>query len=99
MVSKEEKERKAKLKQQFKNQEKTKFEQGLPMSRENFTNLFDYLDKCLEEENCDNTLRLSTDFLKQLNIEKIEEVKDWLNEHGGYCDCEVLANVEDEFEK
>jgi len=22
----------------------------------------------------------------------------WLEEHGGGCDCEVLANVEEEFE-
>ncbi|WP_290687210.1 DUF2695 domain-containing protein [Intestinibacter sp.] len=27
----------------------------------------------------------------------LEESIEWLEEHGGYCDCEVLANIEDLF--
>jgi hypothetical protein len=27
----------------------------------------------------------------------VTRIVPWLREHGGYCDCEVLANVEDEF--
>jgi hypothetical protein len=27
----------------------------------------------------------------------VEKTVPWLREQGGYCDCEVLANVEDRF--
>ncbi len=27
----------------------------------------------------------------------VERIVSWLRKHGGYCDCEVLANVEDKF--
>lgn len=32
---------------------------------------------------------------KKLNTEAILP---WLEEYGGYCDCEVLANVEESYE-
>ncbi|WP_080776835.1 DUF2695 domain-containing protein [Chryseobacterium phocaeense] len=32
------------------------------------------------------------------SLETSENGKPTLAEHGGYCDCEILANVEEKFE-
>jgi len=82
--------------QAVKAQEKTRFEASLPMARDLFERLFDYLDEQLTDEDCSNTLALTVSFLEQNNIES-EPVSCWLKEHGGYCDCEVLANIEELF--
>lgn len=42
------------------------------------------------------SLRLTTAFLESKKLD-VQRVVPWLREHGGYCDCEVLANVEDGF--
>jgi hypothetical protein len=73
------------------------FDDELPMSRELFEQLFDYLDEELEN-GCDNTLYLTESFLKSNNLKNIDDIKNWLGNNGGYCDCEVLANVEELFE-
>ena len=75
------------------------FESSLPMDRESFQKLFDYLDTELTDNNCDDTNSLTKIFLLQSNIQKIDEVLEWLAEHGGYCDCEILANVEEQFDE
>jgi hypothetical protein len=41
-------------------------------------------------------MRFTTDFLRKRGLD-VARVVSWLRDHGGYCDCEVLANVEDEF--
>ena len=41
---------------------------------------------------CDHTLRRTETLLRILRIWS-DEVRDWLEDHGGYCDCEVLFNV------
>lgn len=68
------------------------------MSRDSFQNLFNYLDTELTDKNCDNTNSITRTFLLQSNIQNADEVLEWLAKHGGYCDCEILANVEEQFE-
>ena len=68
------------------------------MSRALFKELFGYLDERLGNEGCDDILRLTGQFLQDAGVLNIEEVLQWLRDHGGYCDCEVLANVEEQFE-
>jgi len=37
---------------------------------------------------------LTKEFLENNNL-PLEESIEWIEENGGYCDCEVLANIED----
>ena len=74
------------------------FESSLPLDRQTFQNLFYNLDKALTDKNCDDTNSLTKTFLTQSNIQNVDEVLEWLAEQGGYCDCEILANVEEQFE-
>jgi hypothetical protein len=96
MASSEDKKKRKDLLAQISGREKKDFEESLPISRQTFHNLFDFLDEKLVK--CDDDLTLTDAFLMDNHISNISEVKLWLQEHGGYCDCEVLANVEEQFE-
>ena len=98
MPDKSEKERRKQIVDDLKNKADQEFESSLPISRDNFKKLFDHLDANLNDKGCDDTITLTKIFLLQFKIEKVDEVLEWLADHGGYCDCEILANVEEQFE-
>lgn len=81
----------------WKDSEKQKFEDSLPMSREQFRELFDYLDEQLESNGCNNDFTWTTKFLNAHRILPAPVIA-FLKENGGYCDCEALMNVEDRLE-
>ena len=93
-----EKERRSQIKQELKQKARDEFEKNLPMPRIKFQNLFNYLDEKLSEAECDNTFRITEDFLNNHNIKDLNKIENWLKENGGYCDCEVLNNIEEKFE-
>ncbi|MNU12026.1 hypothetical protein D3C71_00470 [compost metagenome] len=99
MPDKIEKARRKQLQRELQEKARIKFEQSLPTSRELFQNLFDFLDEVLEKNTCDDSLKLTKQFLNSQNIQNREEVENWLKENGGFCDCEVLYNVEELFEE
>jgi hypothetical protein len=98
MPDKNEKERCKLIARELRLKAKQEFENNLPMSRDIFLNLFNYLDDELSENECDHNLEITINFLNSLNIKNISSVTDWLKDNGGYCDCEVLANVEEKFD-
>ena len=87
--------RKAGLKKAWKLQERQRLAASIPIPQRELRDLFDHLDRP-DLPLCDHSLRHTSDFLRQRGIE-IEPVAVWLREQGGYCDCEVIANVEDKF--
>lgn len=95
MPSQDEKAKRKQILAELARKQQEKFDQDLPASREMFQGLFDFLDQELEE--CDDTLKQTKKFLSRENIANADEVTKWLEEHGAYCDCEVLANVEEQF--
>lgn len=91
------KQRKKELLAQFKKQEEEKFLKGLNTDIKNIHQLLDHLDQYLEETPCDHTLVETTMHLNKYNID-VDSTLDWLRHNGGYCDCEVLANLDDQIE-
>jgi hypothetical protein len=91
--------RKAELKQQWKEQEREALIASIPIPHEDLRSLLDHLDAHFDQDDeyCDHTLRITAAFLQQRGLAH-ETVLPWLREHGGYCDCEVLANVGGTFE-
>lgn len=87
---------KKRLQQELRKREKQAFIDSLPMPQELFKQLFDCLDERQEVQGCNHTLDITLEFLKNNDISTNTVVK-WLNEHGAYCDCEVLANIEEYF--
>ncbi|KUG06183.1 DUF2695 domain-containing protein [Solirubrum puertoriconensis] len=97
MASKEEQKRRKELLANLKQNQRADKLAKLPTSAENLKALFDYLDEELGGEGCDDTLRLTKLFAESRSID-FAALKQWLTNNGGYCDCEVLANVEEKVE-
>ena len=56
--------------------------------------MFDFLDSRLSERACDHTLRFTRDYVSAKGMNEDSNIQ-WLEKHGGHCDCEVLNNVEE----
>ena len=97
MPSKEERRRRAKIVEAIVAQDTAEAVERMPISFKDLGALFNHLDKVFGNEGCDHTLKITSAFLesRKLNTDKILP---WLGEYGGFCDCEVLANVEDSWE-
>lgn len=89
--------RKAMLRQ-VRDRQRAEARAAFPLSDEQFAAMFHWLDEQLPRQACDHSRRLTQTFLEDRRL-AIEPVFAWLDEHGGYCDCEVLANVEQHWQE
>lgn len=92
------KEKRKEILKQVAQEELIKFRKNLPIDENIFPKLFDFLDIELENHGCNHTSTLTKTFLQKIGVLNIIEVTEWLADNGGYCDCEILANVEDLFD-
>lgn len=97
MPSAKEKQRRKELVQGAKAVAKDSLKASLPISVTQLRALFECLDSKLTEAGCDDTLRFTKQFAESNQL-PYESLKAWLAVLGGYCDCEVLANVEEKVE-
>jgi len=65
----------------------------LPLTDDQMRAMFDVLDIEFPRRGCDHTLRLTRAWLESKGL-PVEKVVAWLNDNGGFCDCEALANAE-----
>lgn len=93
-----EKSRKKELKKLAAQRQRDAFEKSLPMSRAEFERLFEFLDEGLAHHDCDGTHRLTLEFLRARHAPNETAILDFCEQNGGYCDCEVLSNVQNCFE-
>lgn len=98
MTDKIGKERRKQIRNDLRKKALEEFENCLPMTRDNFKGLFDHLDNELNELGCDDDQTITKCYLNIIGILNIEDVLVWLINHGGYCDCGILANIEELFE-
>jgi hypothetical protein len=54
----------------------------------------DSIATLLETHECDNTLTISRELLVDMRIFDVDGSIEWLQDHAGFCDCEVLLNVD-----
>jgi redox-regulated HSP33 family molecular chaperone len=97
MPNKQEKEIRKKLMEEITRKNQIEFEKNLPMDKEIFKELFNYLDEELSKNNCDGTNKIAKNYLEAIGKNDIDNILEWLAKNGGYCDCEILANVEELF--
>ena len=90
-------ERKKTLKASFKAKEQEHLLTSMKLNVGDLKALLAHLDSTLES-GCDHTLSKTLGFLAARKLEPTNVIP-WLQEHGGYCDCEVLANVESDYER
>ncbi len=104
MSKKSKADRKAILRELKRKEEEAAFA-AKPIANDDLKALFDHLEVELAGENegkqvvmCDHTLSKSRAFLEGRGIKNIEEICEWFSEYGGFCDCEVIYNVTDDWE-
>lgn len=69
------------------------------LSREQAVKLFRYVEKCLQENGCDETTRFTKKWIDNNVLpEKRKDVLGEMAAMGGYCDCEVLANCYEKYD-
>jgi len=93
MSDKAEKARRKEILHAQREEARRKVREALPADAQTLKALFNHVDSALESTECDNTLRHSLDFIQSHGL-RDDVFISWLEDNGGYCDCEVLANVE-----
>ncbi len=63
----------------------------LPQPPETLGLLFDFLSDSLALEGCDHTLKHTRAWTLQSGVDE-SSLLAWLEDNGGFCDCEALAN-------
>lgn len=67
------------------------------MDRNKLTSLAIYISHFVAPSGgCDGSLRRSIEWAERSEL-PVDVVVAWLEEHGAYCDCEVMLNVMTEF--
>ena len=76
---------------QWKARERAAARARFPLSDELLEAFFAHVERQVGERGCDHTRRAATEWLTARGLRTLAVIE-WLDEHGGFCDCEV-ANV------
>lgn len=85
-------------KRAWKDEQRNSARAEFPLPSEALEQLFTAVDSALEQSGCDHTLRLTDQWLAA-NVSDCEPTIAWLKIHGGFCDCEVIANACEHWEQ
>lgn len=89
------KEEKKALMHQWKEQQNKKY----VLSKTRVSKMFHFLDKQLQAQSCDETLRFTKQWLAEnIPAEKHIIILSEIEEMGGHCDCEVLMNCYERYD-
>ncbi|MBL0220404.1 MAG: DUF2695 domain-containing protein [Myxococcales bacterium] len=89
---------KKRLKAQVREHQREAAMAALPLPVTELAAMFDMLDVELPLQGCDHSRRITKAWLTGRGHD-VEAVFAWLDTQGGYCDCEVLANVEEKVDE
>ncbi len=70
----------------------------LPAEKEQFEDLFDFIEFRLEREQCNHSLRFAMQFMMENHL-NFPRLTAWLQQNGGFCDCKVLEQITPEWRK
>lgn len=84
-------------KRAWKDQERQKAQLAFPLPSELLASLFARVEAQVDQQGCDHTYRFTDQWLTEHQQQRAL-VLEWLEEHGGFCDCEVVANARDHWE-
>jgi hypothetical protein len=86
------------LKRRWRERQLAAARQRFPLSEQHLDQLFGGVEMALDTASCDHTLRLTRAWLAKHKVQP-EPVLEWLEDHGGFCDCEVVMNAAFHFEE
>ena len=90
-------ERSRELKKHWKAAEKNFARARFPLEDPQLEAMFDAVEAALVDTDCDHSLRATMQWLTT-NAAAVDAVVEWLQNNGGYCDCEVLYNAREHWE-
>ncbi len=71
---------------------------AFPLPDDDLAALFDAVDAGLEAAGCDHSLRITLERLNNAGHDT-DKVVTWLEDNGGFCDCEVVLNARHRWEE
>jgi hypothetical protein len=68
-----------------------------PLDDARLESFFDVLECLFMAQGCFHDIRHSLSVISAIGLTNAEadSLLDWCNDHGGFCDCEILANTQD----
>jgi Protein of unknown function (DUF2695) len=97
MADRPDKQRRQDMRHEWESRQRAAARAKFPLPDEQLRELFDYLRVEFPVQGCDRTLRLTEAWLNVRGL-PVEPVVAWLNENGGYCDCEAAGNAREAWE-
>jgi len=85
-------EAKKKLKKEWRDEQRDRARAAFPLTMFELEELFEMLEVALARQVCDHTRQLTNSWLSYSGKE-LERVHAWLDEHSGFCDCQIASNV------
>ena len=78
-------------KKAWKLQQRKRAQDAFPIPDALLESLFQAVDAQVENSGCNHTLRFTQAWIEE-HKQPEAEIRAWLRDHGGFCDCEVLSN-------
>ena len=82
----------------WKAEQRQQAQAAFPIASAFLQSLFEHVEARVGSEGCDHTYRFTNEWLFDHQLPSIP-VLAWLAEHGGFCDCEVVANARDHWKQ
>ena len=86
------------MKKQWMTAEKDAARAKFPLRDDQLEALFDAVEAAIEDVACDHSLKATREWLEDGGLD-VQAVIGWLQSNGGFCDCEVVANVREHWEE
>jgi hypothetical protein len=93
VASKDQKAERKRLKDQYLRAQQAASAARMPLDRAQLEALLDHVDAAVADNGCDHTRAATDDWAAREGID-LERLHEGLEEYGGFCDCEVVMNVD-----
>ncbi len=78
--------------QQLSGEELEAFLDSLPAGQETISELLDFVEDELFENECNHSLQYAMRFMMENRLD-FPKITSWLSDNGGYCDCKVMEQI------
>ena len=78
--------------EQMSGEELSGFLDTLPEGQETISELLDFIEDELYDNECNHSLQYAMRFMMENRLD-FPRLTSWLNENGGYCDCKVMEQI------
>ena len=79
-------------KKAWKEREREAARSAFPLPNDVLQSMFSAVEALVESHGCDHSHRFTRQWLSE-SQQPAEQIIEWLETHGGFCDCEVSANA------